>query len=266
MSSHVVAIDLGARAAEAAPAAPRPREPARTHHADTTRDAGGDAMPGFAAIVAAHAAAQPLGGARIACTLPLSSASAALAEALQGLGAALRWMPDPVGEAGARHLFDWPGGAGPNLLLEHGAAASRLIHAGTRREDRRGAASPERSYSAIATGVLGASESAASGARWLARCSRRGLLLHPATDCSEIGRFDELSAEAPGLRTSAALSLLLLSQIDLFQGGARALELSMPSRASARLVAMAHDTVLREQIGRRHGMPRATSIEAPAIG
>jgi hypothetical protein len=208
-------------------------------------------MPAFAAIVAPLEAAQALRGARIACTLPRTAAAACLVDALQDLGAAVRWAPAGRG----RGLLDWPGGAGPNLLIEHGAAASRLIHAGTRFEGRAGSAPGVRPYAAIATAILGTTEVDPRGTRWLARRSLRGDLLYPAIDGSAAGPFDTLSVADRGQRTSAALSLLLLAQVSLFCETPRPAGLATPPAALARAVAEAHDDLLRRRIEKLRDLP-----------
>jgi hypothetical protein len=233
-------------------------------------------MPAFTAIAAALESGQPLHGARIACTLPLTLAAAVLVETLQGLGARVRWAPPPFADAdgrlladtqaagldiraprgsAARHLFDWPDGAGPNLLLEHGAAASRLIHAGTRREGENGIAYGARPYSAIATAIHGTTEVAGHGVRWLARRDGRGELLYPAMNCSAIGPFGALTVEGRGLRASEALSLALLSQVELFRDATPAAGLTGPPASIARAIAGAHDDLLRSRVEKLRDMP-----------
>jgi hypothetical protein len=210
-------------------------------------------MPAFAAILAPLEAAQALRGARIACTLPRTAAATTLVDALQSLGAAVRWTP--TGRGRASDLLDWPSGAGPNLLIEHGAAASQLIHAGTRAEGRASGAGGGRPYAAIATAILGTTEVDARGARWLARRSLRGELLYPAIDGSAAGPFDALPIADGGQRGSAALSLLVLSQVALFRDPPGPPALTAPPAAAARAVAEAHDDVLRRRIEKLRGLP-----------
>jgi hypothetical protein len=228
-------------------------------------------MPGLASILAALEPAQPLRGARIACTLPLTPAAAVVAQALRRLGAALRWMPTAGGESSARYLLDWTGGPeaggpGPNLLLEHGATASRLIHAGTRNEGRQAPGALRHSCSAIATGLSGTTEVAAHGARWLARRSRSGDLLYPAMDCCAIGPFEALSIEDRGLRTSAAVSLVVLSQVHLHRDGLRAAALATPPGSILRTVSQVHDALLRARIEGLRDKPASAAPDRGAGG
>lgn len=216
------------------------------------RFVGHEAMPAFTVIAAPLEDAQALRGARIACTLPSTPAAAVLVETLHRLGALVRWLP--AGRGRAADLLDWPGGAGPSLLIEHGAAASRLIHAGTRFEGHSGTPGA-RPYAAIATAILGTTEVAPRGTQWLARRSRRGDLLYPAIDGSAAGPFRSLSVNDRGQRGSAALSLLLLTQVALFREGPRQPALVPPPAALARTVADAHDNLLRQRIEKLRDLP-----------
>jgi hypothetical protein len=231
-------------------------------------------MPAFTAIVAALMPEQPLRGARIVSTLPFTLEAAALAGALRNLGADLRWAaamaanqtaPYPEGDVSparirVRNLFEWPDETGPNLLLEHGAAASRLIHAGTRREGRAERVTDGPPYSAIATGIQGMTETATRGARWLARRNLHNDLLYPAMDCSAIGSFRELSVDDRTLRASAGISLLLLSQIELFRNRSRAAELFEPPSAMTRTISTAHDDLLRVRIEKLRDAPNSDRL------
>ncbi len=220
-----------------------PPPPGRLANASAAKDA----MPAFAAIVAGLQPRQPLSGARIACTLPATAGANAVVEALETLGGTVRWAPFAGQRNRAAMLLDWPDGLGPNLLLEHGAGVSRLIHAGTRNQGRAGQAGV-RSYSAVATRIVGVTEVAASGAIWFGRQSRESELLYPATDCSAVGPFTALKIENRSLRTSSALALLVLSQVEAFADVASAPALREPSAAIARMVSNAHDDLLRSRI------------------
>ena len=121
------------------------------------------------------AASQPLKGARITGSLHMTIQTAVLIETLTALGAEVRWVllqhlldpgprrrrgrrrpqrhaRGPAGRAGLRlegrdargvlvvHRAGarWPGGEGPNMILDDGGDATLLVHKGTRvREGRR---------------------------------------------------------------------------------------------------------------------------------
>jgi hypothetical protein len=207
-------------------------------------------MPAFAAIVTALKESQPLRGARIACTLPDAPGATAVVGALRTLGASVQWAPRGGHPKQVARLLDWPDGAGPNLLLEHGASMSRLIHAGTRAQGRNQNIDG-RSYSAIATLIQGTTEASRLGAVWLARQSSSSELLYPAMDCSAIGPFADIGPEDRSLRGSSALSLLVLSQVELFGSMAQASPaLRQPSAPMTRLVANAHGHLLRSRIAK----------------
>ena len=124
-------------------------------------------MPGLMALREEYAAAQPLKGARIAGSLHMTVQTAVLIETLIALGAEVRWAscnifstqdqaaaavvvgpngtPDdpqgvPVfawkGETLAEYwwcteqILTWPGGEGPNMILDDGGDATLLVHKG----------------------------------------------------------------------------------------------------------------------------------------
>ena len=124
-------------------------------------------MPGLMALRAEFADEQPLAGARIAGSLHMTVQTAVLIETLTALGAEVRWAscnifstqdhaaaaavcgpdgsPDdlrgvPVfawkGETleeywwTAEQILRWPGGRGPNLILDDGGDATMLVHKG----------------------------------------------------------------------------------------------------------------------------------------
>ena len=125
-------------------------------------------MPGLMALREEYGAAQPLKGARIAGSLHMTVQTAVLIETLTALGAEVRWAscniystqdeaaaavvvgprgtPDdpqgvPVfawkGETLPEYwwctdqILTWPGGEGPNMILDDGGDATMLVHKGT---------------------------------------------------------------------------------------------------------------------------------------
>ncbi|MCK9510877.1 MAG: adenosylhomocysteinase [Pigmentiphaga sp.] len=119
-------------------------------------------MPGLVAIRDEYAASQPLKGARIAGSLHMTIQTAVLIETLQALGAQVRWAScniystqdhaaaaiaasgTPVfaikGETLADYwdytheIFEWPGEAQANMILDDGGDATLLLHLGARAE------------------------------------------------------------------------------------------------------------------------------------
>ena len=124
-------------------------------------------MPGLMALRAEYAEAQPLAGARIAGSLHMTVQTAVLIETLTALGAQVRWAScnifstqdeaaaavavgphgspsDPQGvpvfawkgESLAEYwdcteeILVWPGGEGPNMILDDGGDATLLVHQG----------------------------------------------------------------------------------------------------------------------------------------
>ena len=124
-------------------------------------------MPGLMSMRAEFGAAQPLAGARITGSLHMTIQTAVLIETLTALGAEVRWAscnifstqdhaaaavavgpdgtPDdpkgvPVyawkGESLEEYwwcteqVLRWPGGEGPNLILDDGGDATLLVHKG----------------------------------------------------------------------------------------------------------------------------------------
>src|SRR6195256_4064481 len=119
-------------------------------------------MPGLMSIRREYAEAQPLKGARITGSLHMTIQTAVLIETLTALGADVRWAScniystqdhaaaaiastdTPVfavkGETLAEYwdythrIFEWPGGAHSNMILDDGGDATMLLHLGTRAE------------------------------------------------------------------------------------------------------------------------------------
>src|SRR3954467_4370418 len=128
-------------------------------------------MPGLMALRAEHTDAQPLKGARITGSLHMTIQTAVLIETLTALGAQVRWVscnifstqdhaaaavavgPDGTRDAPAgvpvfawkgetleeywwctEQALNWPGGGGPNMILDDGGDATLLVHKGVEYE------------------------------------------------------------------------------------------------------------------------------------
>src|SRR3954466_14056072 len=124
-------------------------------------------MPGLMALREEYAASQPLKGARIAGSLHMTVQTAVLIETLTALGAEVRWascniystqeeaaaagVVGPNGSADdlqgvpvfawkgetlpeywwcTDQILSWPGGEGPNMILDDGGDATMLVHQG----------------------------------------------------------------------------------------------------------------------------------------
>ena len=123
-------------------------------------------MPGLMSLREEYAASQPLQGAKIAGSLHMTVQTAVLIETLTALGAEVRWAScniystqdeaaaaivvgagtpeDPQGvpvfawkgETLAEYwdctnqILTWPGGDGPNMILDDGGDATMLVHKG----------------------------------------------------------------------------------------------------------------------------------------
>jgi adenosylhomocysteinase len=119
-------------------------------------------MPGLMATRAKYAQSQPLKGARITGSLHMTIQTAVLIETLTALGAEVRWASCNIfstqdhaaaaiaaegipvfaykGESleeywdYSHRIFDWPGDAGPNMILDDGGDATLLMVLGSRAE------------------------------------------------------------------------------------------------------------------------------------
>ncbi|GHJ45774.1 adenosylhomocysteinase [Catellatospora sp. TT07R-123] len=201
-------------------------------------------MPGLMAVRAEYAGAQPLAGARIAGSLHMTVQTAVLIETLVALGAQVRWAscnifstqdhaaaaiavgPDgsPDAPAGVpvfawkgetlpeywwctEQILRWPGGAGPNMILDDGGDATLLVHKGAEFEQvgavpppggddseeyavildvlRRSLAEDPRRWSAIAAGIQGVTEETTTGVHRLYEMMAAGRLLFPAINVND---------------------------------------------------------------------------------
>ncbi len=210
-------------------------------------------MPGLMRTREEFAEAQPLKGARIAGSLHMTVQTAVLIETLVALGAEVRWASCNIfstqdhaaaavvvgptarsttpGRAGLRlegrdargvlvvHRADvnWPGGEGPNMILDDGGDATMLVHKGSEFEaagavpipptrDPRSSGSSsallERSlaedptrYTRIGRGVIGVTEETTTGVHRLYQLAETGDLLFPAINVNDSvtkSKFDNL--------------------------------------------------------------------------
>jgi adenosylhomocysteinase len=119
-------------------------------------------MPGLMSVRTEYAKAQPLKGARIAGSIHMTIQTAVLIEALQALGAEVRWVScnifstqdhaaAAIAAAGTsvfahkgetleeywdftHRIFDFPNGQYANMILDDGGDATILLHLGARAE------------------------------------------------------------------------------------------------------------------------------------
>jgi len=211
-------------------------------------------MPGLMAIRAEYADAQPLRGARITGSLHMTIQTAVLIETLTALGAEVRWCScnifstqdhaaaavavgpegtteDPQGVPVfawkgetleeywwcTEQVLCWPGGEGPNMILDDGGDATLLVHKGTEYEkagavpDPAGADSEEfgvilsllqrtlgedpQRWTRIGEGIKGVTEETTTGVHRLYQMVENGELLFPAINVNDSvtkSKFDNL--------------------------------------------------------------------------
>ena len=211
-------------------------------------------MPGLMALRREHGADKPLAGARISGSLHMTVQTAVLIETLVALGAEVRWAscnifssqdhaaaavvvgpdgtPDdprgvPVfawkGESLEEYwwcteqMLRWPGGTGPNMLLDDGGDATLVIHMGADMERAGEATDPTSAgneeegvilrllarslneesdrWTRIAKGVRGVSEETTTGVHRLYQRQEAGTLAFPAFNVNDSvtkSKFDNL--------------------------------------------------------------------------
>jgi len=200
-------------------------------------------MPGLMATREEFGPVQPLRGARIAGSLHMTIQTAVLIETLKALGAQVRWAScniystqDHAAAAIAaggtpvfavkgetledywnytHRIFEWPGGHGPNMILDDGGDATLLLHLGMQAEANPGviarpgneeeevlfAAIARRLrekpgwYSALAKHVKGVTEETTTGVHRLYQMEKEGRLLFPAINVNDSvtkSKFDNL--------------------------------------------------------------------------
>jgi adenosylhomocysteinase len=201
-------------------------------------------MPGLMAMRAEYGAAQPLAGARITGSLHMTIQTAVLIETLVALGAEVRWascnifstqdhaaaavVVGPNGTVDApsgvpvfawkgetlEEYWDctekallWPGGAGPNMLLDDGGDATLLVHKGLEFEKAGSVPDPSTAdseeyavilklltrsltedatrWTTISGGIKGVTEETTTGVHRLYQMHERGELLFPAINLND---------------------------------------------------------------------------------
>ena len=205
-------------------------------------------MPGLMSLRAEYAASQPLAGARIAGSLHMTVQTAVLIETLTALGAEVRWASCnifstqdeaaaaiAVGPAGSpqdpqgvpvfawkgeslaeywectEQILVWPGGEGPNMILDDGGDATLLVHKGVELEAtgaipadgapgepgyseehnlvlavlRRSLAVDAGRWTRIAADIQGVTEETTTGVHRLYQLAEAGQLLFPAINVND---------------------------------------------------------------------------------
>jgi adenosylhomocysteinase len=211
-------------------------------------------MPGLMRTREEFAAAQPLKGARIMGSLHMTIQTAVLIETLTALGAEVRWVScnifstqdhaaaavavgpngtpeDPQGVPVfawkgetleeywwcTEQALTWPGGEGPNMILDDGGDATMLVHKGTEFEKAGAVPNPADAeseefkvfltlltrtvaeepgkWTAIGEGIKGVTEETTTGVHRLYELAQQGELLFPAINVNDSvtkSKFDNL--------------------------------------------------------------------------
>lgn len=205
-------------------------------------------MPGLMALRAEFGPSQPLAGARIAGSLHMTVQTAVLIETLVALGADVRWascnifstqdeaaaaiVVGPGGTVDApagvpvfawkgesleeywectEQILVWPGGTGPNMILDDGGDATLLVHKGVEYEAagavpadpqpgedgyseeylvilgtlRRSLAADAQRWTTIAADIKGVTEETTTGVHRLYQLAEAGGLLFPAINVND---------------------------------------------------------------------------------
>ena len=201
-------------------------------------------MPGLMAVRAQGAESQPLRGARITGSLHMTVQTAVLIETLVALGAQVRWAscnifstqdhsaaavvvgPHGTPEAPAgvpvfawkgetlpeywwctEQALTWPGGEGPNMILDDGGDATLLVHKGAEFEKagavppvesadseeyavvlgllQRSLAEDSQRWTRLAEGIKGVTEETTTGVHRLYEMRNNGTLLFPAINVND---------------------------------------------------------------------------------
>ncbi len=201
-------------------------------------------MPGLMAMRKQYGDSKPLAGAKIAGSLHMTVQTAVLIETLVALGADVRWascnifstqdhaaaavvvgpegtVDNPAGVpvfawkgetleeywACTEQILTWPGGDGPNMILDDGGDATMLVHKGTEFEKagavpdpstaeseeygvvlsvltRSLAESPSK-WTTIGQGIKGVTEETTTGVHRLYEMHKAGSLLFPAINVND---------------------------------------------------------------------------------
>ncbi len=201
-------------------------------------------MPGLMAMRAEFGETQPLSGARVTGSLHMTVQTAVLIETLVALGAEVRWAScnifstqdhaaaaiavGPHGTVDApagvpvfawkgetleeywwctEQALRWPGGTGPNMLLDDGGDATLLVHKGREYELSGTVPDPESAdteefavvlgllqrsiaqdvtrWTGIAEGIIGVTEETTTGVHRLYEMARANALLFPAINVND---------------------------------------------------------------------------------
>ncbi|HLY55620.1 MAG TPA: adenosylhomocysteinase, partial [Stellaceae bacterium] len=165
-------------------------------------------MPGLMALRQEFGAAKPLTGARIVGCLHMTIQTAVLIETLIALGATVRWsscnifstqdqaaaaiaaagIPVFAWKGESEEEYEWcieqtirgPGGWEPNMILDDGGDATKLIH---------------EKYPELLPGIRGVSEETTTGVHRLYEMARAGKLKMPAINVNDSvtkSKFDNL--------------------------------------------------------------------------
>jgi len=211
-------------------------------------------MPGLMALREEYGKAQPLAGKRIAGSLHMTIQTAVLIETLVELGAQVRWVSCnifstqdhaaaavAVGPNGTidnpqgvpvfawkgetleeywwctEQVINWPGGTGPNMILDDGGDVTLLVHKGVEYERagavpsaaeddadewkvildtlRRSLAEDPQRFTKIAAEIKGVTEETTTGVHRLYEFAKNGVLLFPAINVNDSvtkSKFDNL--------------------------------------------------------------------------
>ncbi|MFD8556367.1 adenosylhomocysteinase [Streptosporangium canum] len=200
-------------------------------------------MPGLMAIRKEYAESQPLAGAKIMGSLHMTIQTAVLIETLVALGAEVRWVScnifstqdhaaaavvvgpngtvdDPQGVPVfawkgetleeywwcTEQALVWPGGDGPNMILDDGGDATLLVHKGAEYEKAgavpsageddaeewkiildllRRTVTPEKKWTEVASRIKGVTEETTTGVHRLYEMFKAGSLLFPAINVND---------------------------------------------------------------------------------
>ncbi len=200
-------------------------------------------MPGLMATREKYAAEQPLKGARIAGSIHMTIQTAVLIESLVALGAEVRWAScnifstqdhaaAAIAAAGipvfaykgesleeywdyTHRIMDWPGGGGPNMILDDGGDATLLLVLGAKAEkdlsvlDNPGSEEEVALFNSIRArlktstdwystrlaGIQGVTEETTTGVKRLYQMAKAGTLPFPAINVNDSvtkSKFDNL--------------------------------------------------------------------------
>jgi len=202
-------------------------------------------MPGLMALRERYGVSKPLTGARITGSLHMTIQTAVLIETLVALGAEVRWAScnifstqdhaaAAIAAAGipvfawkgetldeywwcTERALAWPGGEGPNMILDDGGDATLLVHKGVEFERAGKAPDPstadndeyavvlgllnrtlaedDQLWHRVASGILGVTEETTTGVHRLYQMMENGTLLFPAINVNDSvtkSKFDNL--------------------------------------------------------------------------